>query len=382
MYTVNTDTLKIRDDAAMMDLFMGVEFDPTPNMPNSGDETAVFTFEDIDVMGGAVIETKGVRPLALLSREVDDGMGGKKGGKATINGKIIANGGNGEINKEGEGGSGGGKGGVGVGSGDGSNGVGTGGTGGGGGGGFGGQGGRGGDGGGTGATSMGGKGGEAAGHQAKRPVWELLQGGSGGGNGGGTNDIRFSGAGGGGSGVEIGADRDITIGGMILANGGRGADGTSAGAFGMFGNPQATGGGGGGSGGGILIHGYKVTLSGMLEAKGGDGGNGEKKEVKDMNRNDVSAFGGGGGGGGGGQVVILPGLGEFMGDLSLINASGGMGGAVRMDGMDLNLGRGSKGADGLAFVAPEPDRLTLMGVSILILLGCAYVRRRQQTASS
>jgi hypothetical protein len=97
------------------------------------------------------------------------------------------------------------------------------------------------------------------------------------------------GAGGGGGGViELGAIKEITISGMVLANGGRGgavtANNTGIGVGGA---------GGGGAGGGIFIHSGDVTIraGGLLAANGGAAG--------------AIPFGQTPAGGGGGRILIL-----------------------------------------------------------------------------
>ena len=208
---------------------------------------AVYAFDSITIPSGTTVRGIGSRPLVLLSRST-----------VGITGTLDVSGANASTQSPAAGGAGGGAGGAGAG---GVLGTGSPGTGPGrglsgqsaGGGGFGGNGGAG---GGTGGV---------AGGTAYGNLDSTLQGGSGG--GGGSNFYPFQGSpgrsGGGGSGVVfVQAQSAIIIGasGLVLANGGNGAQGEC--------------GSGGGSGGGIVLAAPKIVNDGALRANGGNGGHG------------------------------------------------------------------------------------------------------------
>jgi len=258
-FTINTDTLEIRDGADAL-LFTGV-LDDQRGMADSfgpgGDVTtvgplgiphiAVFTFDGITLDATAAIIITGHRALALLSR-----------GGAVIDTTIDVSGsGDQSAGQTGEpGGPGGFAGGTGA-----QNGFGPGGGSGGNASGFvfieGGSAGFGGSGGVGGLTG----GSDPPGGPVYGNLLALLQGGSGG--GGGNNDSTgMAGGGGGGGALEIGAAGSVDIGpnGLLLANGG----------FGMT-DPGLEF-GGAGSGGGIRVHGEGVSLLGAISAAGARGG--------------------------------------------------------------------------------------------------------------
>lgn len=138
-----------------------------------------------------------------------------------------------------------------------------------------------------------------------------IQGGSGGGNsvGGGANPL--SAGGGGGGGIELGATGTFTIGlnAKVLADGGDGENGLTAG-------------GGGGGGGGILVHAPTVIFdpTALLSATGGNGGGGAPNY---------------GGGGGGGEILVAYSnqVGSVFSVAGNTNVSAGLhGNAVTVDG--------------------------------------------------
>jgi fibronectin-binding autotransporter adhesin len=283
---------------------------------------AVFTFNDIAIAAGMTVnglQNSNSRPFALLSHDFFNMTGGTiNTGGATGANIVPVNGANGGNAGPGGGGGAGGGGSLGLPSGAG--GTGGGGTvgGGNGGDGSGTAGGAGGDGGsvvaGGGGThgvrggggAFGGNGGNGvsspgSGGTAYGDLALTLQGGSGGAGGvGGGSPGAAGGGGGGGAGgaVELGAIGNLTLSGMVLANGGA-SSGDPAGL-------PVTGGGGGGAAGGIVVHAPTVSLSGNLNAIGGTGA-------------------AGGSGGGGGRVLILTGGGTLAsGSLAeSVSVSGG-----------------------------------------------------------
>lgn len=229
-YTVNTDAMTLTGPGTN---FTGV----------ASGNTCVFTFADITIQAGAVVNCTGTRTVAFLSQ-----------GTATISGTINGNGEDapaGFISTMPLGGPGGGNGGngttpwtAGSGPGGGSPSVGTSGS---GGGGFANPGANGGD-----TVAPGGQ----AGGAAYGDLATQLEGGSGGGGG------EMTGGGGGGGGIEVTAVGDVTInaGGLISADGGNGA----------VANQGASG---GGSGGGVIVSSSGLlTLAGTISVVGGDGG--------------------------------------------------------------------------------------------------------------
>ncbi|MBI4818489.1 MAG: Ig-like domain-containing protein [Deltaproteobacteria bacterium] len=141
-----------------------------------------------------------------------------------------------------------------------------------------------------------------------------------GGGGGSTCSNSSGGGGGGGGGVLVleTAGGQISVVGIVRANGGKGGDG--------FGN---TGGAGGGAGGRVQLAapGGVVSVSGTVEAVGGGGGN--------------SFDGDAGGGGGGGQIVISAGTRNLTGVIDVAGGNGGL--AIR---------NGNSGRPGASGVTP------------------------------
>jgi hypothetical protein len=296
---INTDTLQISGAAS----FSGIQQSQV-----GGTNIAVFTFADINLGSGVVVNLTGDRPLALLSH--GNMTLGTLLDLSPVNQNTMAaatyprgriGGANGSHT------TGGGPGGGGAGS------IPSG-SGGGGGGGFGGSGGNGGA---AGQFNSGsGSGGIAYGN-----LFQTLEGGSGGGSNGGFG---VSGGGGGG-GIELGAAGTIHIqaGGQLKSNGGNsGATQTSN-----------AGGQAGGSGGGILLHASAIVNDGQITADGGFG------------VNQSSAFAGGGGGGG--RVAI-----EGVSTYSLGAAVGG-----------ITVNGGAPGAPGTATFTAKPGSAGVVTVS-------------------
>lgn len=237
---------------------------------------AVFSFDNVRIPAGVLLEVEGSRPFKLLAT-----------GELAVGGVIQGGGFDAEEFEAGPfaGGPGGGAGGIdGTDPGDGPGGGGVsphernG-----GGGGFGGAGARGGV---DIEPEPPGLGGPAYGD-----LNAVFQGGSG---GGGGSDV--GGGGGGGAVALFGSIVRILPGAEVLANGGSGALG-------------GTGASGGGSGGGIILHGDTVVMDGLLSAAGGDGGPG--------------GCCGDGGGGGGGRIAIQY---RTLNMVGTTNVSGGISG--------------------------------------------------------
>jgi PASTA domain len=264
---------------------------------------AVFSFDNVNIQPGVVIEAEGSRPLKIVAA-----------GELSIGGVIEAGGFGPAFDFEetpNEGGPGGGAGGTSTteaGHGPGGGGVATEFHSGGGGGGFGGAGADGGfDDSFPGAA---GKGGSAYGD-----LNAVLQGGSGG--GGASEEGGAAGGGGGGGAVALfGATVKILSGGEVNVDGGNGISG-------------GNGASGGGSGGGILIHGEAVSLAGRLSAAGGDGGAG--------------GCCGDGGGGGGGRIAIQY---RTLAEGGSIDVSGGVSGLNSSGCCKLGTGNPSPQATG------------------------------------
>jgi hypothetical protein len=158
----------------------------------------------------------------------------------------------------------------------------------------------------------------------------LLVGGSRGGAGGLATSVSGAGGGGGGA-LQISAAMAITVGpsGVLKASGGGGAGGLSA--------PR--GGGGGGSGGEIVLEAPELTIAGVIAANGGGGGGGggnagggcipcAATDGKDGNASTVPAAAGAGGipqGSTGGAGGIVPAPAAAPG--ANFNSKGGGGGA-------------------------------------------------------
>ncbi len=180
---------------------------------------------------------------------------------------------------------------------------------GGGGGGYGGKGGKG----GNSSHGDGGAGGEADCDPTDYRVYKSGSGGGGGSTGefqpGGSQII--AGEGGNGGGYIVLDAQNITIAGILSANGGNGGTG------GGGGSDSPGGGGGGGAGGCILLRGDYINLTkAVFYAKGGNGGDGGEPG---------SEPGGGGGGGGGGVIKIFYNS-SFINDSFTYDVSGGRGG--------------------------------------------------------
>ncbi len=220
---------------------------------------AVFSFDNVRIPAGVLINVEGSRPFKLVAA-----------GELALAGTIDGRGFSAEEFEPGPypGGPGGGAGGTDgtdPGDGPGGGGVSPDDINGGGGGGFGGVGARGGvD---ESSTEAPGFGGAAYGD-----LNAVLQGGSGGGGG-----SSVGGGGGGGAVALFGSTVRVVAGAEIFVDGGSGAIG-------------GNGASGGGSGGGILIHGDAVVMDGLLSATGGEGGEG--------------GCCGNGGGGGGGRIAL------------------------------------------------------------------------------
>ncbi|MBI4017334.1 MAG: hypothetical protein HY366_00100 [Candidatus Aenigmarchaeota archaeon] len=182
-----------------------------------------------------------------------------------------------------------------------------------------GHGGTGGDGGGSAAT-----GGVTNGSSSARD-WEVGAGAGGGaGNTFGNQNARGGAGGAGGGVIVLEADDNITIDGIITADGTAGARGGTAGI--CQDTPclsASAGGGGGGSGGTIVLNSSKITITGTVLARGGVGGNAVT---------GISNPGSGGGGGGGGRIKIFGTTLDNKGTLSAIGNVGGDGATEGSDG--------------------------------------------------
>ncbi|MCH2348918.1 MAG: hypothetical protein MK233_03240, partial [Candidatus Poseidoniales archaeon] len=201
-----------------------------------------------------------------------------------------------------------------------------------------GHGGDGGDGGNANGTANQGAGGSAYGNGSEA--------GSSGGNisslGGGTRAI-----GGRGGGQLTLIARNITITGVLSADGEDGGDGAG---LGSNGSGPGNHGAGGGSGGGILLqaHQLSVTQWGQVSALGGVGGDGSAAQASatgGWGPNNAGGHGGGGGGGGRIAIITLANGYSNQGTVSLASGAGGSGGAGSGTGPS-----GSAGTNGTAGV--------------------------------
>jgi hypothetical protein len=252
---------------------------------------AVFSFTNFLLGNGATITTTGDRPAAILSQSD----------------MIIAGGG---VIARAAGGAGGAPAQKGTGTGGGFPGSGF----------FGGAGGGGGYGGPGGQGQLDGFITPGAGGPAYGDISTFFLGGSGGGGsaiGNSTAGNSFGGAGGGA--IELGA-----VDFMLIAGNGVLVEGVTGGGTGF----EA---GGGGSGGGIRLHADTIINTTTISAAGGRGGVGTFEN---------------GGGGGGGRILINFGSGGFL-DLGTTTARGGFGGSSFF-------GSGTRGADGVVTIVPEP----------------------------
>ncbi|MGC8913435.1 MAG: hypothetical protein ACP5LE_05865, partial [Thermoplasmata archaeon] len=126
---------------------------------------------------------------------------------------------------------------------------------------------------------------------------------------------------------------NIYVAGIISTNG---TDGKNA----NSGSHSGSGGGGGGSGGIIVISGCNVSITGMLYANGGNGGNGSTDPDDPGNDED----GGGGGGGGGGAIYIYyDNAYTFTGSYHVNGGTGGNGPGIAEEG--------GNGANGNIFIS-------------------------------
>jgi hypothetical protein len=147
-----------------------------------------------------------------------------------------------------------------------------------------------------------------------------------------------SGGFGGGAGGAGGGAVQLVAGGTITLS--DGAQITARGGGGRAGSASSSGGGGGGSGGAVLIESVNVTVDGVLTAQGGSGGEGADffsagQNGRDGRHLDDTAaaggnglsLGGDGGSGGVGGGAAGPGS-QGPGDISFAQGGGGGGGAV------------------------------------------------------
>ena len=200
-----------------------------------------------------------------------------------------------------------------------------------------GHGGDGGDGGNANGSTNQGAGGSAYGNGSES--------GSSGGNisslGGGTRAI-----GGRGGGQLTLIARNITITGILSADGEDGVDGASP----SNGSGPGNHGAGGGSGGGILLQAQQLSVTqwGQVSALGGDGGDGSAAQASatgGWGPNNAGGHGGGGGGGGRIAIITLANGYSNQGTVSLAPGSSGSGGAGSGTGS-----AGSAGTNGTAGV--------------------------------
>lgn len=161
---------------------------------------------------------------------------------------------------------------------------------------------------GTGGSGGSGGSGDLPGGVARAPYGNaqlepLLAGSGGGGGGSKVNQGIGAPAGGGGGAVQISARGTLTVSGIIMCDGGMGADS----------NDKHVGAGGGGSGGGVLLEAATIVVSGGVFVDGGDGGTaldqnnaggGATGATLNGTAGTDAGAGGGGGGGGGGRVRL------------------------------------------------------------------------------
>jgi hypothetical protein len=166
---------------------------------------------------------------------------------------------------------------------------------------------------------------------------------------GGSGEVKNTNgtAGAGGGALVIAAQGSVTIpaGGSIVANGG---SGTTSGTAADIGGP-------GGGGGGIIVIAARgnLTIGGVVRANGGAGGNA-------INTNGGTTGAGGGGGGGGGIVHLISINSSSI--TGTVQANGGAAGAdllvtpvgsnVAGDGGGASGGNGGNGGGGPAFTGP------------------------------
>lgn len=221
--------------------------------------------------------------------------------------------------------------------------------------------------------------------------YDIHWGSGGGGAGGGGGGWIYGGSGGpggkGGGMVKLVANRNMTITGSVLANGGAGGSGgygagesddntydcSSAGYNSCSICPQAVfdaaggagGGAGGGSGGGILLQANGLMIiTGTLQARGGDGGV-TSYPTSTMGNCFDDARGGGGGGGGRIKIFSNPCLNHNINPS--VNVSGGSGG----QGLVLGIS-GSSGTYRNDLINPEYVPLSAGAIQLNNAEFCMY----------
>lgn len=215
---------------------------------------------------------------------------------------------------------------------------------------------------------------------------DLVMGSGGAGGGGGGGSTRYAGTAGGTGGrgggmISLKACNNLSMTGVITANGSNGANGGNGGKNGsenynqsvntcgncgvcgegtFYAHGGAGGGAGGGSGGGILLEAYgNSTITGILRANGGRGGNAGSPKTSESDFGIDYANGGGGGSGGRIKVFRNPCATNNI-NPSSISTNGGQGG---LNGNGTSGSAGNSGTSSLSI--NHPDYSPLLAGSII-----------------
>lgn len=215
---------------------------------------------------------------------------------------------------------------------------------------------------------------------------DLVMGSGGAGGGGGGGSTRYAGTAGGTGGrgggmISLKACNNLSMTGVITANGSNGANGGNGGKNGsnnynqtvsscgncgicgegtFYAHGGAGGGAGGGSGGGILLQAYgNSTITGILRANGGRGGNAGSPKTSESDFGIDYANGGGGGSGGRIKVFRNPCATNNI-NPSSISTNGGQGG---LNGNGTSGSAGNSGTSSLSI--NHPDYFPLLAGSIV-----------------